>query len=216
MLRKENSGRERGRPESRWAIEDLFSSYREADHKPLSSFLHSPKVYRKHRVDRQKRSNRWRVVVTTRRRHPRVQGVWSKRGNWYRPVHLYSRHFWLISRVFSAFLKRAREAALNSPPRFSLFFPSLPFLSLRRRSLFDSGSALRPSHQHLSVFHSIASSHLSLYFIFFVPSFSLLLRTLLFSVDSMVSPAIYPRVYTEEEKEGRKTEKWKVLPLIHG
>lgn len=25
----------------------------------------------------------------------------------------------------------------------------------------------------------------------------------------MVSPAIYPRVYTEEEKEGRKTEKWK-------
>lgn len=129
-----------------------------------------------------------------RRRHPGVRGVWSKRGNWYRPVHLYSRHFWLISRVFSTFLK---AYCVEFSPSLLSFFPSFP-LSGEDHFSTPLWPAI-PRRISISLFSTLSLRHISLSlflsFIFFVPSFSLLLRTLLFSVDSMVSGYISPCVH---------------------
>lgn len=141
-----------------------------------------------------------------RRRHPGVRGVWSKRGNWYRPVHLYSRHFWLISRVFSTFLK---AYCVEFSPSLLSFFPSLP-LSGEDHFSTPLWPAI-PRRISISLFSTLSLRHISLSlflsFIFFVPSFSLLLRTLLFSVDSMVSGYISVCTLRRKRKEKKRDGK---------
>lgn len=92
-----------------------------------------------------------------RRRHPGVRGVWSKRGNWYRPVHLYSRHFWLISRVFSTFLK---AYCVEFSPSLLSFFPSLP-LSGEDHFSTPLWPAI-PRRISISLFSTLSLRHISL------------------------------------------------------
>lgn len=110
----------------------------------------------------------------------------------------------LISRVFSAFLKRTTRSCVEFSPSFLLFFPfSLSYCTL--------------SHQHLCfpLYHFVTSLSLSLSTLL---SSRFLSRSLLFRHPStlLLPVASMERVYTGE-KEGRKTSTgWKVLPLIHG
>lgn len=105
-----------------------------------------------------------------RRRHPRVQGLWSKRGKLVSASPSVFTTFLTLSLAFSRpFLNGPREAAWNSLPRFSFFF----------LSHFPTAH----SRISISVFHSITSSHLSLFLSrpFYPLAFSLS-RSLLFRI----------------------------------
>lgn len=161
------------------------------------------------RVDGQKRSNQWRVVVTTRYEGG-IQGFRLSKANetdLYRPVHLYSRHFWPYLAFSRSFLNEGRSF---------FFFPFPPLLG--GRSLSYSALRLRLAALGISVFHSITSSHPSLFlsrpFYLFIPSLCLLLRTDA-SVHTFTPYGLYGPCVRREKRRKTSTG-WKVLPLIHG
>lgn len=207
MLRKEKTGREHGRAVSRRATEDPLLSDQAVITRLL---LHSPKVeYIVNRVDGQKRSNQWRVVVTTRYEGG-IQGFRLSKANetdLYRPVHLYSRHFWPYLAFSRSFLNEGRSF---------FFFPFPPLLG--GRSLSYSALRLRLAALGISVFHSITSSHPSLFlsrpFYLFIPSLCLLLRTDA-SVHTFTPYGLYGPCVRRGKRRKTSTG-WKVLPLIHG
>lgn len=141
-----------------------------------------------------------------RRRHPRVPKQTRQTGIGQSIcIHHISD---LISRVFSAFLKREASPSPSSPP----LGRGITFL------LCNSGQP----HISISVFHSITSSHLSL---------SLCLSTLLsfyplaFSLSRCIDASVHTfapsmvrlfPVYTGEKERRKTSTGWKVLPLIHG
>lgn len=173
MLRKEKSGREHGRPESRRATEDPLLSDQAVITRLL---LHSPKVeYIVNRVDGQKRSNQWRVVVTTRYEGG-IQGFRLSKANetdLYRPVHLYSRHFWPYLAFSRSFLNEGRSF---------FFFPFPPSPRGKITFLFRSATAAgRTRHLCFPLYH-------------FVTSLSLSLSTLLSFYPLALSPPSHRRI----------------------
>lgn len=158
-------------------------------------------------MDRQKRSNRWRVVVTTRYEEG-IQGFEGSEANEAtgigRSICIHD-----ISDLSLAFSRPSlKRTALNSPPRFSLF--SLPFLSQEKITFrLRSGRPYRVASASLCfpLYRFVTSLSLSLLYLFcplvFSPSSHTFILCRLYGLRLYIPVCTLRRKRKEKKRDGK-------------